>query len=105
MSAAPIRIAVWIDGEHYRPLLELAQRKGYADVGQLLGRTAPQLLEKPAPGRRSYVRVTPDMRARMAELREQGDTFATIAGKLGVSVRSVWGHLNEASTINSEATR
>jgi len=105
MSAAPIRLTVWIEGEHYRPLLELARQKGYEDVSQLLGRAAPTLLEKPAPTRKVYVRVTPDMRARMVELRHRGATMAEIARALGVSEASVWNHLNAAETINAEATR
>lgn len=103
--SAPIRLTVWVDGDHYRPLLELAHAKGYEDVGQLLGRAAPALLERPAPQRKTYVRVTPDMRARMVELRSRGSSMAEIARTLGISEASVWNHLNAASTINAETTR
>lgn len=93
MSDVRIPIKTWLRAATYRRLSAIARAYNVPDVGTLLERLAERAVSAPAPAtRRAYVRVTPELRARIRQLQADGLTRAQIAAELGLSVSSVKNH-------------
>lgn len=94
MSDIRVPIKTWLRGPTYRRLSAIARAYNFKDVGSLLEHLAERAIAPtPTPTRRTYVRVTPELLARIHQLHSTGSTNADIATELGMSVSSVKNHL------------
>jgi hypothetical protein len=92
MTDVRVPIKTWLKGPTYLAW-ERRARAENTTVGVLLADFADRALKPRTRPKRGYVRVTDEMRDRIAELHSQGAALPAIAREVGCSLASVYNHL------------